>query len=326
MPLVSVIIPNYNHARFLYKRFESVLGQTVQDIEIIYLDDASSDNSNEVFQRFANDPRIHSIINKTNSGSTFKQWNKGIKQSKGKYIWIAESDDYADPRFLEILIAQLNDNPNIGVAYCQSWIVDENDELHGIHEETDDNLLLVSENRWKHSYICSGRDQCTNYQIYVNTIVNASGALFKRSVVEKTGLADDSFKICGDWLFWSKILLNTDVAFIAQPLNYFRRHNGTVRVARTKDGTLMEESYRVVSYLADALDIEEAALEKIRESYCATWIWVTRTIGIDIRKQICILKAAKRMDPYIIGRCARHLIAGLSRRVIKRKQSLYTHR
>ena len=89
MPKVSVIIPNYNHAQFLEQRIQSVLDQTYQDFEIIYLDDASTDNSNEVFAKFANNSRIRAIYNQTNSGSPFKQWNKGIRLAQGEYVWIA---------------------------------------------------------------------------------------------------------------------------------------------------------------------------------------------------------------------------------------------
>jgi len=89
MPKVSVIIPNYNHARFLEQRIQSILNQTYQDFEILYLDDASTDDSNEVFAQFKDDRRIRSILNQTNSGSPFKQWNRGIKAATGDYIWIA---------------------------------------------------------------------------------------------------------------------------------------------------------------------------------------------------------------------------------------------
>ena len=92
--LVSIIIPNYNHAKFLDERIQSVLNQTYQNFELIILDDKSSDNSVEVINQYKDDPRVSSIIiNKDNSGSTFKQWYKGIEIAKGEIIWIAESDD-----------------------------------------------------------------------------------------------------------------------------------------------------------------------------------------------------------------------------------------
>ena len=96
MPKVTVIIPNYNHAKFLPRRIESVLNQTFQDFEVVFLDDSSTDNSLEIFNNYSTDKRIRLIQNNVNSGSPFKQWIKGLRESKGEYIWIAESDDFAD--------------------------------------------------------------------------------------------------------------------------------------------------------------------------------------------------------------------------------------
>ncbi|HVB58282.1 MAG TPA: glycosyltransferase family 2 protein, partial [Candidatus Acidoferrales bacterium] len=100
MPTVSVIVPNYNHARFLRKRIDSVLQQTFQDFELILLDDCSTDDSRSILSSYAGDPRIRIEFNDANSGSTFKQWNKGVRLARGKYVWIAESDDYAGEKLL----------------------------------------------------------------------------------------------------------------------------------------------------------------------------------------------------------------------------------
>lgn len=79
-PLVSVIVPNYNHARFLEERMESVLGQTYQNIEVIILDDCSTDNSREVIEKYRNNPKVAKIVyNDANSGSPFRQWKKGME-------------------------------------------------------------------------------------------------------------------------------------------------------------------------------------------------------------------------------------------------------
>ena len=102
MPLVSVIIPNYNHEKFLQQRIDSVLNQTFQDFEVILLDDSSIDESLEILNKYENHPKVsHLIINKMNSCNPFKQWEKGIKLAKGDFIWIAESDDFAENCFLE---------------------------------------------------------------------------------------------------------------------------------------------------------------------------------------------------------------------------------
>lgn len=71
-PLVSVIIPNYNHARFLDERIQSVINQTYQNFELIILDDNSTDNSVEVMNQYKDDPHVSQIVvNEVNSGSTY---------------------------------------------------------------------------------------------------------------------------------------------------------------------------------------------------------------------------------------------------------------
>ena len=96
-PSVSVIIPNYNHARYLRERIDSVLNQRFQDYEIILLDDNSTDESPTIIQSYASAPHVtHIEINEQNSGSPFAQWDKGISLAAGEFIWIAESDDVAD--------------------------------------------------------------------------------------------------------------------------------------------------------------------------------------------------------------------------------------
>ena len=101
LPLVSVIIPNYNHAPYLKERIDSVLSQTYKEFEVLILDDCSSDESKEIIESYRNNKHISNIVfNEKNTGNTFIQWNKGISLAKGKYIWIAESDDVAKPTFL----------------------------------------------------------------------------------------------------------------------------------------------------------------------------------------------------------------------------------
>ncbi|TAE04306.1 MAG: glycosyltransferase family 2 protein, partial [Bacteroidetes bacterium] len=88
-PLISVIVPNYNHAPYLLERIESILSQSFQDFELILLDDFSTDQSKEVLKKYQNHEKVsHLLLNEKNSGSTFKQWNKGISLAKGKYIWL----------------------------------------------------------------------------------------------------------------------------------------------------------------------------------------------------------------------------------------------
>ena len=171
---VSVIVPNYNHQRYLHKRIESIIEQTFTDYEIILLDDCSKDESRQTLLAFQNNPHIsHIILNTENSGSPFIQWEKGIKLAKGKYIWIAESDDYASPLFLEYTVNALEAHPKACLCYTGSHIIDAAGspiKLEGFDKWEEDGLSYVFNN---HEYIKS-------HLLHHNSIYNASMVLFKK--------------------------------------------------------------------------------------------------------------------------------------------------
>lgn len=301
MPKVSVIIPNYNHARFLEERIRSVLEQTYQDFEVIYLDDASTDNSNEVFMQFAGDPRIRAVYNETNSGSTFKQWNKGMHKAEGEYVWIAESDDSADKRFLEVLVDTLDKHPKVGIAYCQSWRIDKDGVVLGSMEGWTADLDAT---RWRGDFIEEGKEECRRYLIHRNTIPNASATLLRKTVYEQVGGASESLRLCEDWLLWAKMLLVSDIAFVAEPLNYFRTHTNTVRSSFSRRGVDIEEDYMVISFIARSLQIPEETLEAACESMASFWVSTTKRNNIPLRQQRNIYRVASQVDPKVKRRLA----------------------
>ncbi|MDX1545795.1 MAG: glycosyltransferase family 2 protein [Rhodothermales bacterium] len=220
-PSVSVIIPNYNHAPFLRRRLESVLRQTYQDFEVILLDDASTDGSHAVIEAFAADPRVRVFVNAVNTGIPGKQWNQGVRRARGEYVWIAESDDYADEHFLERLVPELEAHPTAGLVYCQSWVVDAQDQIIESYDYYTEDLDPA---RWKQNFFNNGKDECNNYLLYKNTIPNASAVLFRKRTYEEAGYADEWVRYCGDWLLWVKMLMISDLVFVAHHLNYYRWH------------------------------------------------------------------------------------------------------
>jgi glycosyltransferase involved in cell wall biosynthesis len=225
MPAVSVIVPNYNHAGFLRRRLDSILCQTFTDFEVIVLDDASSDNSCEVISGYLTDSRVRFYPNKTNSGSPFAQWNRGVDLAAGEYVWIAESDDYCTENFLSTLVAMLDEHRKIGLAYCQSWRVGAEGQPMGSMEDWTKDLDPV---RWHHDYLNDGIDECRHFLIRKNTIPNASAVLFRRSTYLQAGGAPSDMRLCGDWLTWVRILLISGVGFTGRHMNYYRRHPSSV--------------------------------------------------------------------------------------------------
>lgn len=224
-PLVSVIVPNFNHAKYLGKRIDSVLNQSYKNLEIILLDDASNDRSVEILSEYSQKYGFRLIVNYKNSGSPFAQWLKGVALASGEYVWIAESDDYADSELVSRLITLLQSDIKITLAYCQSWQVDENDQKMGSMLRWTDTL---DSDRWKRNYVNDGTLECVEYLSARNTIPNASSVIFrKRAFPDVSDLLD--MKLAGDWIVWSRIVRFGKIAFCSEHLNYFRTHKNTTR-------------------------------------------------------------------------------------------------
>lgn len=228
---VSIIVPCYNHEKYLEERIKSILNQTLSDFEIILLDDLSPDNSAEILKRYSNHPKVsHCIINEKNSGSTFFQWNKGIELAKGDLIWIAESDDVADPHFLEKLVAPFYKNKKLVLAYSQSYRMNENSIVTGSWKDATDHL---NPTLFENDFEMCGLEYFEKFLNTGNTIPNASAVVFKKQTYLDVGGANPRLRFIGDWEIWAKIISQGDIFYTAECLNYFRYHDTSV-IAQAK--------------------------------------------------------------------------------------------
>ena len=305
MPKVSVVIPNYNHARFLRRRIDSVLQQTYQDFELILLDDCSADNSREILSSYAGDPRVRMEFNAANSGSTFKQWNKGVRLARAEYIWIAESDDYADPQLLDRLRGVLDSEPKASYAYCRSWRVSSEDALDGFGDLYLDDLQT---SRWSADYVVDGYEECKKFFLRLNIVPNASAVVFRKAVYEQVGGADETYRLGGDWKLWAAMALAGKVAYLGEPLNYFRFHDQTVRGGDKLRDTGAEEMLRVLHWLLQKLPMSNSERTKIQKFHSSSWTTVTLGEGLSLSRRWAILQNAMVFDPIAVRRLVRAVI------------------
>ncbi len=249
MPSVSVIIPNYNHAPYLTQRIGSVLNQTYQDFEVIILDDKSTDNSRDIIEQYRNHPKVsHIIYNEENSGSTFKQWKKGIELAKGEWIWIAESDDWAMEDFLKKSINKILEDSEIVLTFTQSRVIDHFNKTLGITPPKELNNLKW----WEEDYIHEGILDLKSIFAYRNLISNASAVLFRKETFLKIPFESyRNMRYAGDWWIWSSLAEYGKIAFIAQPLNNFRFHKNTTRSVKKAEDEIIRltENMKVVNHV-----------------------------------------------------------------------------
>jgi glycosyltransferase involved in cell wall biosynthesis len=319
VPKVTIIIPSYNHARFLQQRVNSVLRQTYKDFELIILDDCSSDDSRSILSSYAADPRIQIEFNATNSGSVFKQWNKGVKLGRGDYVWIAESDDYADQNMLERLVTLLETDSRTVFAYCRSWRVLDDDQRDGF---ADGYLTHLDPHRWTTDYCAEGRDECRNYLIQHNTVPNASAVVFRRATYLRVGGADESFQLCADWKLWAAMALTGRIAYLSEALNYFRFHGASVRNTVEPLIRNVAEPLRVIRWLQEQVTLEPSVRERMCERYCFDWVPIVLSKHVSFAVKRAILRDVKAIDPHILRRVFRPALATLRMKLARHRRSV----
>ena len=275
MPKVSIVIPNYNHAPYLQQRIGSVLAQTWQDFELIILDDLSADNSREVIEQYRHNPKIsHIIYNEANSGGPFNQWKKGIELAQGKYIWIAESDDWCEPTLLETLVNGLDNNPNAVLAYVQTQTVNSDGEV------------VQTSNHPKHAEYINGKDYIKGYLTAHCSIWNASMALFRKDAYQHVSQRFTGFKMSGDWLFYIELAKQGDVFVSGEMLNYFRNHDRDVSGVMYATGKNYPEELAILKILKnDGLITLQEFKKHLLDKYIRFMVF-RKHFAADVQQQI----------------------------------------
>jgi len=260
LPRVSVIVPSYNYARYLEQRISSILRQTLPPHEIIFLDDASTDDSLETAARLlaTADIGYKIVSNQKNSGDVFAQWRKGVDLASGDYVWIAEADDWAEPEFLAQATAGFAD-PEVVLSFTQSKQVDQRgtviapDYLHYVSE-----LGAV---RWANGYTHEGAREIVDALAVKNTIPNVSGVVFARStlaVALKRWRAEIAkYRVAGDWCVYVNVLRHGKAYYSPRALNCHRRHEESVTIARFGLDELAEIA-RMQAFVASEFDVPPA--------------------------------------------------------------------
>lgn len=223
MPRVSVVLPNYNYARYLRERVRSVLYQTMEDFELIYIDDASKDESNQVMETFASDPRVRMTLHTQNSGMVYKRWNDGAAMATGDWLWFAGADDSAHPQFLEKLLALADANPSAAIVHSSCLLMDGQGALIGLGAYGDD----LPSAHLAQSHCVQGHEEAIRLMEWCH-LLTASAMLLRRDAFEAAGGFEIRLWQAADWDLYLSMLRHHDIAYTTEPLATFRKHAQTV--------------------------------------------------------------------------------------------------
>jgi glycosyltransferase involved in cell wall biosynthesis len=261
---ISVCVMNYNYARFLERRLQSVFTQTYPVREVLLFDDASGDDSLDIARQTAEAAGrdITIFANAANSGAIFAQWRRAAEAAKGEYIWIAEADDDCEPQFLQSLVLAMADADATLLAFTDSKAIDESGAVtmrsyrpYYFESKVPE---LANSGVWK-------ADEFARKCLFErNLILNVSAVLWRRDalleVLARCGPEMAGWALAGDWRLYLETLAGQSgqVVYVAEALNTHRRHGGGVTQSLATERHVAEIS-AMHEIAAQRLDLNDAA-------------------------------------------------------------------
>jgi GT2 family glycosyltransferase len=233
-PLLSYIVLSYNYERYIGKTLQSILDQTVQDFEIVVVDDKSTDDSVAIVSAFA-DPRIRLFVNQKNLGGA-ASYNRAVQEARGEWLVNLDADDWIEPRKAEIQLQVANQDPRLDVIGTYVAFHDENDAPHASAEALERIVNRPHELNLVDAWIGA------NHLCRSSTMVRASAH-------RRIGLDDPAMVRAPDYELWTRALgQGCRFAVVPERLTSIRLHSRGVTHA-DPSGTLLEMSYAMLRNL-----------------------------------------------------------------------------
>lgn len=197
-PLVSICIPTYNRAGMIGKAIESALGQSYKNIEVIVVDNASSDNTSAVVAAFQ-DERLKFVQNERNLG-LFGNFNRCVELARGKYLHILHSDDYIDPDFTATCVAFFKKHPSVVLTSTRTRMVGENFEKEIPGSDTD---------------IVYPAPEGFRRLLAARSFISCPSVMVRRDIYDEIGFFSMEYPYSSDYYQWLKIARNFDIGYVS---------------------------------------------------------------------------------------------------------------
>ena len=209
-PIVTVLMPVYNGAKYLSEAIDSILNQTFQDFEFLIIDDNSNDNSVELIKQYY-DSRIRLIQNTKNIGQS-RTMNRGLELAQGVYVARMDQDDISLPERIEKQVIYFENHPKVGVLGCHVRIVDVELRNFNIRPRPMTNY----ENQWRLLY---------------NTSVMHPSVMFRRILFLKYGGYNNEYSPAEDYEYWSRLSQFTEIHQLPDVLMKLRIHEANTSIS-----------------------------------------------------------------------------------------------
>ncbi|MGO4683901.1 glycosyltransferase [Hyphomicrobium sp. 2TAF46] len=209
--LISVVVPSYNHAPYISQTISSILSQTSAPLELIIVDDGSSDGSRDILKKI-DDPRVRINLLEKNVGACAAM-NIAVQMTRGDLVAVCNSDDLWEPNKLERQLAVIHRSPQIGAVFTNvSWI-----DQDGTNVPKDRKVLwnvFTQPNR--------SRGQWTNKLVLKGNCLCHPSVLIRREAYDRVGYYDNRFRQLPDYDMWLRVLQKYDIFVLDERLVKFR--------------------------------------------------------------------------------------------------------
>lgn len=254
-PLVTILIPNYNYGHYLEYCLESVLAQTYPNIEVHFSDNASTDNSYEIAQKYRKIFKEKGIYfkiadNKRNIGSD-KNSKMAAKESEGEYIYTLASDDAIYPKFIETCVSIMEEHPNVGTVIVNRDEIDDHGKITPLVPFYNTNCII---------------DGDAQAGVYMMAGIAIPGQrMTKIAVINQIQSFMRNWNVAGDWYDNFLYACVGDVAYVKDSLMAYRVHTGNETNESERKLLGITEHYQLIHAFLDVADAY--GLKKPRERY-----------------------------------------------------------
>ena len=234
LPLVSIVIPSYNQARYLETALRSVLEQDYPHLEVIVIDAGSTDGSREILQRYAD--RLAYWVSEPDAGQA-DGINKGLRRATGEIVAWLNSDDVYLPGAIRQAVEALQGNPEAGLVYADGIMVDS------------DQMLLD-----RHHYRTLSLRDLLSFEVLLQPTV-----FIPRSVLEQVGYLSSAYQLILDHELWVRIAARFPLRHVRSFWALERTHAGAKTIARAAD--FVTEARRLLDWARDTAPYSEVLAE-----------------------------------------------------------------
>ncbi len=306
---VSIIVPAYNCATYLAEALQSLREQSERDIEIIVVDDGSTDATRHIAQaQAAHDLRIR-VFTQRNSGTPAAARNRGLREARGEFVAFLDADDLYHPEKIARQLQALQDHPELDIVFCDvvQFTTDPYDPKNACYLRDRDFVNAAAahlEKLVEDVYGC--RDSFYRFMSTRFTCLSTQGVFMRRRVLQQeTVWFDENFVIGEDIDLWFRLALRTKIGYVNQPLAYYRHHD----VSITKDseayvrGTIAAHSANLARGMIVFSAEEVITLRRKLAGHYFSLAYL-RFLALEMREARALYQQARDYDPAVFSRLA----------------------